>query len=145
MGKSDKAPRECTVFDNGLVEVACGTMNSVSSNVVYLTMKCWLCPSDNVDGRRVCAVAERSLRKNVSSIICGKGGFGKDYILDFDVVSDNMAKNVKRFLLVESFFTYSGFGGIDSARLYLSEVVPGIVGDLVFDLESGGLSVSRKK
>ena len=144
MGKNEKVLKVDTIFDNGLVEVECGTIDKSSSDVIFLTMKCWICPTREVDGVRVCSFVERSLRREFSNAVCGKNGFGDKLILDFDVVSDNMSVGCKRFLLVEAFVTYTG-KGVESARKCLSEIVPEIVGDMVFDFRERGVSVSRKK
>ena len=75
-----------------------GSVNKDNPQVIYISGKCWVYPTKEADYDSVIAKVESEMRKNIRNVFIDDVNFEKKFILDFDISTDGLFPNRKKFL-----------------------------------------------
>lgn len=75
-----------------------GSVNKDNPQVVYVSGKCWVSPTKETDYDSVISKVESEMRKNIRNVFVDGINFENRFILDFDISTDGLFPNRKKFL-----------------------------------------------
>jgi hypothetical protein len=75
-----------------------GSVNKDNPQVIYVSGKCWICPTKESDYDEVISNIESDMRRNIRNVLVDGVNFENRFILDFDISTDGFFPNRKKFL-----------------------------------------------
>ena len=84
------------ISDN--ISVKYGSVNKNSPKVIYIEGKCWVSPLFEGDYAAHIDSIKAQFRKGVSKLLISNEVYSSKFILDFDINTENMKINEKKFL-----------------------------------------------
>ena len=75
-----------------------GTVNKDNPQVIYISGKCWVTPIKEMDYRSRIDYIENEMKKSIKRIFIDDTNFINRFILDFDISTEGMIPNKKKFL-----------------------------------------------
>ena len=124
-----------------------GSVNKDNPQVIYISGKCWICPTVETDYDNVIANVETEMRKNIRNRIVDGVNFANNFILDFDISTDGLYPNRKKFL---SFDFYLRQNERNKKKLvdlkeFLDSKVRYISNEMVYMFKENGFTVEKQK
>ena len=80
-----------------------GSINKNDPQVIYVTGKMWLCPTYDGDYNEEINIIHNNFKKKLNGTLSNSMLFDKKHILDFDINSDNLVKNKKKYFSITFF------------------------------------------
>lgn len=124
-----------------------GSVNKENPQVVYISGKCWITPSQETDYNSVIENVKKEMRNNIKMFLIDGDNFNGKYILDFDICCDNMHVGTNKFLSFDFFARQNEKNKKPLKELMpmLSRSVSTIVNGMVHSFNENGFSVSKLK
>lgn len=83
---------------NNFISLKYGSVNRDNPRIVYISGKCWISPTKEMEYERAISNVEKLFKKSVKSYMLDGVNFDDKLIIDFDVNSDKMNFGEKKFL-----------------------------------------------
>jgi len=80
-----------------------GSVNKNDPQVIYVTGKMWVCPTYDGDFNEPINFVYNSFKKELTKILRNSKIFEHRHILDFDLNSENLIKNKKKYFSITFF------------------------------------------
>ena len=124
-----------------------GSVNKDNPQVVYVSGKCWVCPTQETDYDGVIASIESDMRKNIRKVMIDGVNFDSKFILDFDINTDGLFPNMKKFLAFDFYLRQNERNKKSLADLkqLLGDKVRYISSEMVFSFKENAFTVEKKK
>ena len=124
-----------------------GSVNKDDPQVIYISGKCWICPTVETDYDKVITDVETEMRKNIRNGIVDGVNFTNKFILDFDISTDGLYPNRKKFLSFDFYLRQNERNKKKLADLkqLLGGKVSLISNKMVFAFKENSFTVEKKK
>ena len=124
-----------------------GSVNKDNPQVIYVSGKCWICPTVETDYDKVIADVETEMRKNIRNGIVDGVNFANKFILDFDISTDGLYPNRKKFLSFDFYLRQNERNKKKLADLkeFLDSKVRYISNEMVYMFKENGFTVEKQK
>ena len=124
-----------------------GTVNKNNPQVIYVSGKCWISPLHKMNYNSVFSSIEDNMRKNIKTFLIDGINFDNKYILDFNINTDNLIPNEKKFL---SFDFYLRQNSINKKELsefkdMFNKKISTIANNLVYMFKENNFSIEKYK
>ena len=133
------------VSDN--VTLKYGSVNKDNPQVIYVSGKCWVCPTQETDYDSVISSIESDMRRNIRNVLVDGVNFENRFILDFDISTDGFFPNRKKFLSFDFYLRQNEKNKKKLADLkqLLGGKVSLISNKMVFAFKENSFTVEKKK
>lgn len=133
------------VSDNIILKY--GSVNKDNPQVIYVSGKCWICPTKESDYDEVISSIESDMRKNIRNVLVDGVNFENRFILDFDISTDGLYPNRKKFLSFDFYLRQNEKNKKKLADLkqLLGGKVSLISNKMVFAFKENSFTVEKKK
>jgi hypothetical protein len=133
------------VSDN--VTLKYGSVNKDNPQVIYVSGKCWVCPTQETDYDSVISSIESDMRRNIRNVLVDGVNFENRFILDFDISTDGFFPNRKKFLSFDFYLRQNERNKKKLADLkqLLGGKVSLISNKMVFAFKENSFTVEKKK
>lgn len=133
------------VSDN--VTLKYGSVNKDNPQVIYVSGKCWVCPTKETDYDSVISSIESDMRRNIRNVLVDGVNFENRFILDFDISTDGFFPNRKKFLSFDFYLRQNERNKKKLADLkqLLGGKVSLISNKMVFAFKENSFTVEKKK
>jgi hypothetical protein len=124
-----------------------GSVNKDNPQVIYVSGKCWICPTQESDYDEVISSIESDMRRNIRNVLVDGVNFDKRFILDFDISTDGLYPNRKKFLSFDFYLRQNEKNKKKLADLkqLLGGKVSLISNKMVFAFKENSFTVEKKK
>ena len=124
-----------------------GTVNRMNPQVIYVSGKCWVSPKFNMDYDNVIGNIEKRMKSNIKSFLLDGINFDKRFILDFDINTDDIIPNKKKFLSFDFYLRQNEENKKDLSNLkdLLSRKVSTIANNLVYMFKENEFTIDKNK
>jgi len=124
-----------------------GSVNKDNPQIVYVSGKCWVSPTEEMDYASVINDIESKLRKDIKSIFIDDINFENRFILDFDISVDGLYPNRKKFLSFDFYLRQNEKNKkklSDLKDIFINKV--GIISNnIVFSFKENAFIVKKQK
>lgn len=124
-----------------------GSVNKNDPQVIYVSGKMWICPTYDGDFDEPISFIRSKFKKELTKILRSSSIFDSRHILDFDLNSDNLVKNKKKFFSV-TFFVRQKLDklmNLNSIKSIVSSDFSYLFNELENDLIENEFEVSKTK
>ena len=124
-----------------------GTVNRMNPQVIYVSGKCWVSPKFSMDYDNVISNIEKRMKSNIKSFLLDGINFDKRFILDFDINTDDIIPNKKKFLSFDFYLRQNEKNKKDLSNLkdLLSRKVSTIANNLVYMFKENEFTIDKNK
>jgi hypothetical protein len=124
-----------------------GTVNRLNPQVIYVSGKCWVTPKSNLNYEEVINKIEKRMRNNIKTFLIDDINFEKRFILDFDINTEGLLPNEKKFLSFDFYLRQNEKNKklLPSLKEMLSRKVSTIANNLVYAFGENDFLVEKKK
>jgi len=124
-----------------------GTVNRLNPQVIYVSGKCWVTPKSNLNYEEVMDKIEKRMRNNIKTFLIDEINFEKRFILDFDINTEGLLPNEKKFLSFDFYLRQNEKNKklLPSLKEMLSRKVSTIANNLVYAFSENDFLVEKKK
>jgi hypothetical protein len=124
-----------------------GSVNKDNPQVVYISGKCWICPTVETDYDKVVADIESEMRKNIRKTLVDGINFDDKFILDFDISTDGLYPNRKKFLSFDFYLRQNERNkkSLVDLKQLLDSKVRYISNEMVFTFKENAFTVEKQK
>jgi len=124
-----------------------GSVNKNNPQVIYISGKMWICPNYDGDFDDSIKILHSKFKKELSKILRSSSVFESKYILDFDINSDNLIVNKKKFFSITFFIKQKKekLLKLNSLKNIISSEFSYLFNDLEKDLIENEFEVSKVK
>ena len=124
-----------------------GTVNRLNPQVIYVSGKCWVTPKSNLNYEEVMDKIEKRMRNNIKTFLIDEINFEKRFILDFDINTEGLLPNEKKFLSFDFYLRQNEKNKklLPSLKEMLSRKVSTIANNLVYAFGENDFLVEKKK
>ena len=120
-----------------------GTVNKDDPKVVYVSGRCWLTPSVEINYKEAFEEVKKSVNKKIKSVICVNTRLSNKFIVNFDINPESFILNKKKYFAFDIFLRQE-----ENNVRKLKSLIPefefnmnGICGEMVNELESFGFLI----
>ncbi len=133
------------VSDNVVLKY--GSVNKDNPQVIYVSGKCWVCPTKETDYDEIISNIESDMRRNIRNVLVDGVNFENRFILDFDISTDGFFPNRKKFLSFDFYLRQNERNKKKLADLkqLLGGKVSLISNKMVFAFKENSFTVEKKK
>lgn len=124
-----------------------GSVNKDNPQVIYISGKCWICPTVETDYDKVITDIESEMRKNIRKILVDGVNFDDKFILDFDISTDGLYPNRKKFLSFDFYLRQNERNkkSLVDLKEFLDSKVRYISNEMVFAFKENAFTVEKQK
>lgn len=124
-----------------------GSVNKDNPQVVYISGRCWVSPTQKMDYQGVISKIEKEMRKNIKLFLADGTNFGKKFILDFDLNTDGFSVGEKKFLSFDFYVRQdeSTKKSLKELKNIISGRISTIVNNLVYLFNENCFTVDKRK
>jgi hypothetical protein len=124
-----------------------GSVNKDNPQVVYISGRCWVSPTHKMDYEYVIGMIEKEMRKNIKLFLIDGDNFDNRFILDFDINTDKMSPNEKKFLSFDLYIRQneSNKKTLKELKEILNRRISTISNGLVYLFNENNFSVQKKR
>jgi hypothetical protein len=124
-----------------------GSVNKDNPQVVYVSGKCWVCPTQETDYDGVIASIESDMRKNIRKVFIDGENFENRFILDFDVSTDGLFPNRKKFLSFDFYLRQKEKNKkkLSDIKEFINDKVRYVSNEMVFSFNDNSFTVQKTK
>lgn len=129
------------------IQLKYGSVNRDNPQVIYISGKCWVSPSMKCKYDEVISDIEDKMRKNIKRIIIDGINFDNKLILDFDINTDGLYPNKKKFLSFDFYLKQveKNKKTLTDLKNLLDRKISTISNNLVYMFNENGFSVEKHK
>ena len=124
-----------------------GSVNKDNPQVVYVSGKCWVCPTRETDYDNVRSKVESEMRSNIKRIFIDGVNFENRFILDFDISTDGLYPNRKKFLSFDFYLRQKEKNkkSLTDLKKLLDSKVSAISSSMVYTFNQNDFTVEKRK
>lgn len=124
-----------------------GSVNKDNPQVVYVSGKCWVCPTRETDYDDVISKVESEMRSNIKRIFIDGVNFENRFILDFDISTDGLYPNRKKFLSFDFYLRQKEKNkkSLTDLKKLLDSKVSAISSSMVYTFNQNDFTVEKRK
>ena len=124
-----------------------GSVNKDNPQVVYVSGKCWVCPTRETDYDDVISKVESEMRSNIKRIFIDGVNFENRFILDFDISTDGLYPNRKKFLSFDFYLRQKEKNkkSLTDLKKLLDSKVSAILSSMVYTFNQNDFTVEKRK
>lgn len=124
-----------------------GSVNKDNPQVVYVSGKCWVCPTRETDYDNVISKVESEMRSNIKRIFIDGVNFENRFILDFDISTDGLYPNRKKFLSFDFYLRQKEKNkkSLTDLKKLLDSKVSAISSSMVYTFNQNDFTVEKRK
>ena len=135
--------KEYNLTKYGSIQMKLGTINKDDPKVVYVSGRCWLTPSVEINYKEAFEEIKKNVNKKVKSVIADDDRFSNKFISNFDINPESFVLNKKKYFAFDIFFKQE-----ENNVRKLKSLIPefeinmnDICGEMVNELESFGFLI----
>ena len=135
--------KEYNLSNFGDIQLKLGTINKEDPKVVYVSGKCWLTPTSEMDYKTVFNEIRGKIEKRTREVVRRSEAFADNFIFNFDINPESFTAGKKKYFAFDIFFRQR-----DEKKKKLKELVPEfnanmneICNTMVDELEIYGFSI----
>jgi len=124
-----------------------GSVNKNNPQVIYVSGKCWVSPTKETDYDNVISKVESEMRRNIRNVLVDGINFENRFILDFDISTDGLFPNRKKFLSFDFYLRQieKNKKNLADLKQILGSKVKEISSEMVFTFEENAFIVEKRK
>lgn len=129
------------------ISVKYGSVNREDPQVVYVNGKCWVSPLCKMDYQTVLSSVKDNMKKDIKRHLIDDINFKGKFIFDFDVNTDKIEPNSKKFLTFDLYARQNKENkkNLKELRAVMEDKFTIISNNLTKALAENDFSVSRRK
>lgn len=124
-----------------------GTVNRNNPQVIYISGKCWVSPQREMDYNNVIDGIEERMKKNIKSFLIDGINFDNRLILDFDISTEGLSPNDKKFLSFDFYLRQNEKNKkhLKDLNDLLERKISTIANNLVYSFKENGFIINKTK
>jgi len=124
-----------------------GSVNKDNPQVIYVSGKCWISPTREMDYDKVITDIESDMRKNIRKVFIDGENFENRFILDFDVSTDGLFPNRKKFLSFDFYLRQKERNKkkLSDIKEFINDKVRYVSNEMVFSFKENAFTVQKSK
>jgi hypothetical protein len=124
-----------------------GSVNKNNPQVVYVNGRCWICPTKLMDYQTILENIEKDMKKNIKTFLIDGINFDNKYILDFDINTNSLLPNEKKFLSFDFYLRQNENNKKDllSLKDIFERKVSTIANNLVHSFKKNQFTIEKTK
>jgi hypothetical protein len=124
-----------------------GSVNKDNPQVIYVSGKCWISPTREMDYDKVITDIESDMRKNIRKVFIDGENFENRFILDFDVSTDGLFPNRKKFLSFDFYLRQKERSKkkLSDIKEFINDKVRYVSNEMVFSFNDNSFTVQKSK
>lgn len=122
-----------------------GTVNKDNPQVIYICGRTWLTPSNNISFADEMLRLKHRFSRMLNGILSSSNFFHTKTVLDFDINTDNLELQKKKFLSFEFFVRQKGFVPIKDLKSIAEDTFRPLIIELDAFLQEIGATPSPNK
>ena len=124
-----------------------GTVNKDNPQVIYVSGKCWIRPLSEMDYESKINNIEKEMRRHIKTFLTDGVNFDNKFILDFDISTEGIIPNKKKFLSFDFYIKQNERNKKDLKDLknFLERKVSTISNNLVYSFRDNNFEIEKKK
>lgn len=124
-----------------------GTVNRNNPQVIYISGKCWVSPQREMDYDNVIDDIEERMKKNIKSFLIDGINFDNRLILDFDINTEGLSPNDKKFLSFDFYLRQNEKNKkhLKDLNDLLERKISTIANNLVYSFKENGFTINKTK
>ena len=124
-----------------------GSVNKDNPQVIYVSGKCWISPTREMDYDGVISEIESDMRKNIRKVFIDGENFENRFILDFDVSTDGLFPNRKKFLSFDFYLRQKERNKkkLSDIKEFINDKVRYVSNEMVFSFNDNSFTVQKSK
>ena len=124
-----------------------GSVNKDNPQVIYVSGKCWISPTREMDYDSVISEIESDMRKNIRKVFIDGENFENRFILDFDVSTDGLFPNRKKFLSFDFYLRQKERNKkkLSDIKEFINDKVRYVSNEMVFSFNDNSFTVQKSK
>ena len=124
-----------------------GSVNKDNPQVVYVSGKCWICPLKETNYEMKIYNIEKEMKKRIKCFLTDGINFDDRFILDFDINTENMIPNKKKFLSFDFYLRQveKNKKNLKDLKPILESKISTISNNLVFQFKTNDFQIEKTK
>ena len=124
-----------------------GSVNKDNPQVVYVSGRCWVSPQTDMDYESVVYEIEKKVRNTIKSFLMDGVNFDNKFILDFDINTDKMNKNDKKFLSFDLYLKQNENNKktLKELKELLMHRISTVANNIVYFFKENDFEINKKK
>jgi hypothetical protein len=124
-----------------------GTVNKDNPQVIYITGKCWVCPIKEMDYEPRINHIENEMKKSIKRFFIDNVNFINRFILDFDISTEGMIPNKKKFLSFDFYLRQNENNkkSLKELKEILERKTSTVSNNLVYMFRDNGFQIEKRK
>ncbi len=129
------------------IDLKYGSVNKNDPQVIYVSGKMWVCPTYDGDFNEQINFIYSKFKKELTSILRNSKVFDSRHILDFDLNSENLVQNKKKYFSVTFFIKQKSekLINLNNIKNIISSDFSYLFNDLENNLIENDFEVSKRK
>ena len=124
-----------------------GSVNKDNPQVVYVSGRCWVSPQTDMDYESVVYKIEKKVRNTIKAFLMDGVNFDNKFILDFDINTDKMNKNDKKFLSFDLYLKQNENNKktLKELKELLMHRISTVANNIVYFFKENDFEINKKK
>ncbi len=124
-----------------------GSVNKDNPQVVYVSGRCWVSPQTDMDYESVVYEIEKKVRNTIKAFLMDGVNFDNKFILDFDINTDKMNKNDKKFLSFDLYLKQNENNKktLKELKELLMHRISTVANSIVYFFKENNFEINKKK
>ena len=124
-----------------------GSVNKDNPQVVYVSGRCWVSPQTDMDYESVVYEIEKKVRNTIKAFLMDGVNFDNKFILDFDINTDKMNKNDKKFLSFDLYLKQNENNKktLKELKELLMHRISTVANNIVYFFKENDFEINKKK
>ena len=124
-----------------------GTVNRNNPQVIYISGKCWVSPQREMDYDNVIDGIEERMKKNIKSFLIDGINFDNRLILDFDISTEGLSPNDKKFLSFDLYLKQNENNKktLKELKELLMHRISTVANSIVYFFKENNFEINKKK
>ena len=124
-----------------------GSVNKDNPQIVYISGKCWVSPQTKMDYTLAINIIKKEMKNKIKTFLIDGENFCNKFILDFDINTDKMLPNEKKFLSFDLYLKQNENNkkSLKNLKEILNRKMRVIVNNLIYLFNENDFSIQKKK
>ena len=124
-----------------------GSVNKDNPQIVYISGKCWVSPQTKMDYTLAINIIKKEMKNKIKTFLIDGENFCNKFILDFDISTDKMLPNEKKFLSFDLYLKQNENNkkSLKNLKEILNRKMRVIVNNLIYLFNENDFSIQKKK
>lgn len=124
-----------------------GSVNKDNPQIVYISGKCWVSPQTKMDYTLAINIIKKEMKNKIKTFLIDGENFCNKFILDFDINTDKMLPNEKKFLSFDLYLKQNENNkkSLKNLKEILNRKMRVIANNLIYLFNENDFSIQKKK